>query len=59
MMKRGTAVDREINQIYGNDKKMSTKEREVRFSKSLLPKESQKLKAAEYFFSQILWATKQ
>lgn len=28
-MKRGPAVDREINQKYANDKKMSTKEKEV------------------------------
>ncbi|EPB76385.1 Translocon-associated protein, gamma subunit [Ancylostoma ceylanicum] len=30
VMKRGSAVDREINQKYANDKKMSTKEKEVR-----------------------------
>ncbi|PAV74968.1 hypothetical protein WR25_10180 [Diploscapter pachys] len=29
VMKRGPAVDREINQKYANDKKMSTKEKEV------------------------------
>ncbi|KHJ98371.1 hypothetical protein OESDEN_01639 [Oesophagostomum dentatum] len=29
VMKRGSAVDREINQKYANDKKMSTKEKEV------------------------------
>ncbi|KIH63043.1 Translocon-associated protein, gamma subunit [Ancylostoma duodenale] len=29
-MKRGSAVDREINQKYANDKKMSTKEKEER-----------------------------
>ncbi|RCN27286.1 hypothetical protein ANCCAN_26980 [Ancylostoma caninum] len=28
VMKRGSAVDREINQKYANDKKMSTKEKE-------------------------------
>ncbi|WKY05853.1 hypothetical protein Q1695_006231 [Nippostrongylus brasiliensis] len=30
VMKRGSAVDREINQKYANDKKMSTKEKEER-----------------------------
>ena len=30
VMKRGPAVDREINQKYANDKKMSTKEKEER-----------------------------
>ncbi|CAI4227115.1 unnamed protein product [Auanema sp. JU1783] len=30
MTKRSVAVDREINQRYGNDKKMSTKEKEER-----------------------------
>ncbi|PIO65004.1 hypothetical protein TELCIR_13347, partial [Teladorsagia circumcincta] len=28
-MKRGSAVDREISQKYANDKKMSTKEKEI------------------------------
>ncbi|VDL69122.1 unnamed protein product [Nippostrongylus brasiliensis] len=31
VMKRGSAVDREINQKYANDKKMSTKEKEANY----------------------------
>ncbi|KAK6026979.1 Translocon-associated protein, gamma subunit [Ostertagia ostertagi] len=45
VMKRGSAVDREISQKYANDKKMSTKEKEVIHINTLI-----------FFFSLRCWS---